>query len=418
MHSPAAAIAWQLFRPYRWWLVAGIAYFLAVSIFCRVTPETAVFFCRVTPETAVFAVAGLYLASPLGIGMLLLLTVFAYGSGFDLASQESGFPARMFALPVQSRALVGWPMFYGTIAVGLAWMAIGQFLLRPSCRQWIDVPLWWPAFFGAGFLAWYQALTWWPFALAWLRLVVSIPVFGLLIAVPILGNLCDVPEAVMVLVLAAQLPVAYTVAVAGVSRARRGDNPDWRWVVQQAGNLVRPIARRRRTFASAAEAQSWFEWRLNGLSLPLGVCIMLPYFAALVFVHRANADLGAGSPLRSLLLLSFMPVLMAGVMGGALSRFGHGRNGELLAGFLATRPLDSAALVLAKLKTAARSVLGTYAVVFAAVALLVVLAGAYGEVADLWSLLADRLSPAKAGAIMLLAVVGLVAGTWALAVEN
>lgn len=45
------------------------------------------------------------------------LAVFSYGLSGDLAARQSMYPARMFALPVTTTALAGWPMLYGTSAV-------------------------------------------------------------------------------------------------------------------------------------------------------------------------------------------------------------------------------------------------------------------------------------------------------------
>ena len=70
----------------------------------------------------------------LAIGPLLcgLLPLFAYGVDADTASRESNFPARMLTLPLTTRALVGWPMFYGTCAITLGWLAVAGFVLRPA----------------------------------------------------------------------------------------------------------------------------------------------------------------------------------------------------------------------------------------------------------------------------------------------
>jgi len=55
--------------------------------------------------------------APLTTTFMYCLAVFSYGLSGDLAARQSMYPARMFALPVTTTALAGWPMLYGTSAV-------------------------------------------------------------------------------------------------------------------------------------------------------------------------------------------------------------------------------------------------------------------------------------------------------------
>jgi hypothetical protein len=53
-----------------------------------------------------------------------LLAVFSIGLDARLESRESGFPARLWALPQRTRSLVGWPMLWGTSVLMLAWLTL------------------------------------------------------------------------------------------------------------------------------------------------------------------------------------------------------------------------------------------------------------------------------------------------------
>src|SRR5256886_4295692 len=133
----------------------------------------------------------------------------------------------MFALPLRTAALVGWPMLYGTAAVAILW------LVTALSARWpwgIELPLIWPALLAAVFLAWTQALMWMPYGLPGLRAIVTVPWLATLDAVALLAIHYQVPEPMMVAFLVPQLPLAYVTACSAVGRARRGEVPDWRGV--------------------------------------------------------------------------------------------------------------------------------------------------------------------------------------------
>ena len=60
----------------------------------------------------------------------------------DVGNLSSGYPRRMFSLPVPARTLVIWPMLYGSATVALLWVATAYLVYRPwdsasrcSCRR-------------------------------------------------------------------------------------------------------------------------------------------------------------------------------------------------------------------------------------------------------------------------------------------
>jgi hypothetical protein len=150
----------------------------------------------------------------------------------------------------------------------ILWLATKMFALWPSG---INVPLVWPALLAASLLAWTQALTWMPYPLPGLRIVVTVLLLGTIDTIALVALEFKAHEPLMVGIVAPQIPLAYLVARFAVARARRGEVPDWRGVFAGLTQTTRILSRRREHFRSAASAQTWFEWRRNGRSLPAWV---------------------------------------------------------------------------------------------------------------------------------------------------
>src|SRR5262249_54393221 len=151
-------------------------------------------------------------------------------------------------------ALVGWPMLYGVLVLGLGWVCYVRLVVWPSGSQ---LPLAWPALLLACCLAWLQALSWSPFPLPWLRVVAAAGVLPGVGVGALLARACEVPGGVVRGALGALTLLAYAVAVAGVARARRGEAPSWGWSISW-GSGEGP------RFSSAGQAQRWLEWRAHG----------------------------------------------------------------------------------------------------------------------------------------------------------
>src|SRR6266540_4043324 len=154
---------------------------------------------------------------PLTATFVYLLAVFSFGFAGDLAARHSMYPARMFTLPVTNAALVGWPMLYGTAAVAILWLAARLFAVWPSG---IEIPLIWPALLAAALLAWTQALTWMPYGLPGIRLIVAVLCLAALDTVVLVAIHFKAGEPTMVAILGPQVPLAYLVARFAVARAR------------------------------------------------------------------------------------------------------------------------------------------------------------------------------------------------------
>src|SRR5207248_2759229 len=91
-------------------------------------------------------------------------------------------------------------------------------------------------------------------------------------------------------------------------------------------------------FSSAARAQTWFEWRRHGLTLPFLVACVVPVELLLLFIPGNDT-----APIVFVILCAvlFTPPFMAAFAAPALSTSTP---------YMATRPLTSAQLTAAKLK--------------------------------------------------------------------
>ncbi|MEA2705264.1 MAG: hypothetical protein QOH22_52, partial [Gemmatimonadaceae bacterium] len=173
-----------------------------------------------TPESFAFVVI-----VPLTATFTYFLAMFTYGLDGDLAARQSMYPARMLTLPVTAAALSGWPMLFGVAAMMILWVAARLFALWPST---LEIPIIWPALLAASLLAWTQALTWLPYPLPGLRIIVTVLWLGTIDAIALVALHFQAHESLMVWILAPQVPVAYLVARFAVARARRGEIADWR----------------------------------------------------------------------------------------------------------------------------------------------------------------------------------------------
>jgi hypothetical protein len=401
MHSPALALAWQLWGRHR----------LALAVACLL----------------LFAFAGLFHALPSGtlepwhgalssfqfaMVLVYVASVFAYGFDSRMEAPESGFPARLFTLPVRTRVLVGWPMVQGVATVALLWAAWAFFVLRP-CR--IEVPLALTTLLAGAFTAVLQALLWLPFGLPWVRLVTALLVLPVLLLAPLYGPLFGATEPGLRVCFAALIPLAYGVALAGVARARRGETSDWRGLFRPLRSAARRPAWRPPPFSSPARAQLWFERRRRFLSFPLVVGCFATFHLAIVHWIELTED----GKIRLGSNFLFFPLLVAPFVGCYLGRLGTSAgNPYQLSAFTATRPISSGALVAAKLQVAALSTLAAWAVVLLAASVWFLDAGGFAQLPKWWEHLRQQHPAWKLGAAVLLAAAVLLLLTWRLLVEN
>jgi hypothetical protein len=372
------------------------------------------------------------LVLPCGAVFGYLVCIFSFSQEARLETCESGFPTRLWTLPLRTWALAGWPMLWGTTILASSWLILSCGVLRVS-RIDLGLLMWWPALLLAVTLAWLQAIVWTPFPLPWLRAVVAAPLIGAAVSVPqIVLSMFDIGEELAAALLIVQLPAAYLLAVFGVSRARRGDVPRWTWPGWRTWLRWRSVTTVGRPFVAPARAQLWFEWRRCGLGFPLGLAgcalvwlMVMPWTARFFEVARDGSPIVPSfllPELGNLLLaatgLLFLPLLFASGCGREMGRLSGRDRACALSSFLATRPTSVAVPIRAKFEAAALSTLAGWGILVAEFLLWFALAGHGAEMAGQFDALRQRY-PAGLfwGSLVFLVVAG-IGLTWLHMVEG
>jgi hypothetical protein len=392
MRSAGRAIGWEFYRRQRWGLIVLGGYLLALWTIKPLIfgPADAI---ELDPPNGM---AGLVIA-PVSSTFCYLIGVFSYGLAGDLAARQSIFPARMFALPMTNAALAGWPMLHGTATVATLWLATAVTV------RWlggVNVPFIWPALLTAAFLAWTQAFMWMPYGLPGLRVIVAVLWLAAVDTVVLVALHYKARELLMVAILAPQIPVAYLAACVAVARARRGDVPDWRGLFGRLGPIADVRRRGRDRFLSPARAQTWFEWRRHGWSLPALVGIVVPFELLLLFIPGNDT---APIVFAIVFVVLFTPPFMAAFAAATLSTSTP---------FMASRPLTSAALIAAKLKMTVWSTLAAWLLVVILSVVALMLSGRMPVVVERARAGIEVTGTLRGIAAVLFVFAALVASTW------
>lgn len=405
MRSHAAAFAWEFRRRHLWGLIAVTGYILALAAFRLVMLARGQPVALDDEQTFAFAVI-----VPSGSAFTYFLGAFSFGFAGNLAGRQSIYPARLFTLPVTTGALAGWPMLFGAAAMAIFWTATRLFAMWPSS---FEAPVIWPAVLAVVFLAWVQALTWMPYGLPGLRVLVTMVLLVLLAVVVIAALHLEATEPVMLAILVPQLPLAFVVARSAVARARRGDTPDWPGFFARHDRLADVLPSHRDRFLSPARAQAWFEWRRFGRSLPAMVGMVLPFELVLLFMF----PYAEGIVFQTLAAVLLTPPILA-VFVAATARTPNLDGGDAygLTPFIATRPLATADLVTAKLKTTISSALATWLLVLVTLSLGLRFSGASPVVVAWMQKLIEAIGTPRAVAIVVLTISAVIASTWKLLV--
>jgi hypothetical protein len=353
-----------------------------------------------------------------------LVSVFVY-SDSTLGGKTTGFPPRLFTLPVRTCWLVGWPMLYGTVTAALVWLGLLWLILVPG--GYAQSVAWWLALVPAAYLACTQAVCWTLARAPLLRLVVVIlvlPSIGLGILLFLATHNLHLTIFQLTLGLCVLIGTAYAVAVAGVARDRRGDRWGWAWLgrlvpgarlpwspspypLPPEGGEGRVRGARERSFASPPAAQRWLEVRRHGWVLPA----LVGLFLAMLFWAKA-IPLSPVEVARVAVAVVGFPAVLAFFVGFGMGKTSFWARDLRLSAFLATRPLTSAALADAKLRAAGWSALATWGLVVLLSPLWAVLSGNV-EVEKELAAAAFPDQPAwKLGLLAPVFLAGLVGLTW------
>jgi hypothetical protein len=423
--SAALAFGYLFWTRHRRGLTLVADYWLVVMVFCLTMPSG---FFKFSSDGEAwlglgkYSVLGVYgvLCSIFVIALWHLILMFTFGREGRLDACESGFPARLWTLPLSTGALVGWPMLWGSATMILVWLTLAWAVSR-LCN--FALPLAWPALLLAALLAWLQAILWTPMPLPWLRVLLLIPVSYAVLLTPTIALANGASSAAVCGLLAALLGSAYVTTLPGVARARRGENRTWAGSASLRSQGA--VTGTRRPFASPLHAQRWFEWRRYGLAFPVAVAtgslIALPLIS---FVAETLDDLDrVSSPIVPSWLLhqvgSFwltmtgllfgMPIL-ASALGIEMGRFGKATY--RMPSFLGTRPVSEAMLIRAKFETAAWSTLAGWGVLALGLLLWFALSDHALQAALQFEALWQRNAPRLVWVWIILLVGGAIVLTW------
>ena len=406
MRSAAAAFGFEFRRRFRWG-------FAAIALYIALLGGTRLWILRT--GRIVGGINEHFFALLVMIAMTVMiiyfLAVFTFGFSGDLAARQSIYPTRFFTLPVSTSALTAWPMIYGIAAIVLLWIAT-RALGYWSPNLEITVPIIWPAFLAASILAWTQALTWMPYGFAGVRVVVAMLCLIALDTIVLLAIEFKWREPGLIAFLAPQVPLAYLVARVAVGRARRGETPDWR---QAFAGARRRAESKAWIFPSPARAQDWFEWQRHGRSLPVLVAMVLPFELLLLWVAGTSRALVIVIVLGAL----FTPVVLA-AFAAAMVRTASANMSDSygVSPFLAARPVTSAELIAAKLRTTVRSTLVSWLVVAAALPLALAWSGTVVILQDIAQDTAGQIGTPRVALVAALLVFVFMLATWKQLVQS
>jgi hypothetical protein len=396
MQSPGLALGWELWACNRLGLALTGCGVAIAAVLGQVLPDGP----PVRTVGEITTVVSMFV-------FVYLQSVFVYGSN-SLGGKAVGFPPRLFALPVRTSVLVGWPMLYGTTGVALGWLVLEVLVFIP-CGVTHEM-IWWPALLLAALVASFQAVSWTLVRSLLLRLVVVIVVVPslLLLVLLYLGkHNIKLSLKEVSLCLCAVIAISYGLAVAGVARERRGDRMGWAWLGHLAARALPHLPRRRRPFASALAAQRWLEcWRYGWL-LPVFTSLFL-----LMLFWATTVPLSAGEVVQIVIAIVTVPVLLAFFVGFAMGKSSLWASDYRLSSFMATRPLTSAALGRAKLEAAGLSVAATWGLIVLLAPLWAIVSGNVEAVRQMYDGLARAYEPWKLALAIPATLAGMVGLTW------
>jgi len=364
VRAHAAAFAWEFGRRHRWgWVALGT--YIPGLLVLRLHALAAG-----TPMLSEWGVGFAFAVVVPGTAALYwFIALFTYGHTGNLSARQSLFPSRLFTLPVTNEALAAWPMLYGAAAIALLWVAVRLLAPWPPDLP-ITFPYVWPGLLAMVLLAWAQPIIWASYPLPGLRIAAAVLWLAAVEVASVFAMEERASEALMIAMLAPQLPLAYLAARRAVARARRGDATDWSGAFEWIGRALPRRGPARRPFANAGSAQLWLEGRRYGRSLPSLVAILLPVELLLLWASRDSPAL----IFTILVIVALTPPFLASFTAVSVRKSGAGDDYGI-GSFTATRPLSSAALVGARLRMAVWSTAAAWALVIVAAPAALVLSG-------------------------------------------
>lgn len=391
--SAALSLGRLVFQRNRWGMVAAVAYLVGFAGLLLMWSEGKI-------PVAVQILGLLFI----GFAYLMLIGAFVHPDA-DVGAPESTYPRNYLWLPVRTSTLSLVPMVFGSLVV----LSTGLLLTWAARTAGVEVAQWWPPLALAAILSLLQAIFWSNTGFTFSKLALT-----MLLVPGMLGGIGyaidrGLSERQVSVGLLAFMGVCYAAAAFGLSRARRGEDV----VTVVNVPMRRRAARNLPPFRSPHQAQRWYEWRSQGLVLPLFVLGLFALMAIPMFWEDTL------TPLRSLqnwnppaspypvpmvptLLTFYYPlapllvVLIAWIVGCGTRRSETKSGTGALHLFFATRPLREWSLVVPKMLTALRSTLVAWTIVAAVTAGLLLFPG------GIYDTLYETYRPAGRSALVLL----------------
>lgn len=414
MRHPFAALIWEMWRSQRCACVSVLAAIPICAVFYRLLP--------MRESELLRGVSFLPMA-----GSLFCLFIVFRRTESDPWNRSSGFPSRLFTLPVRTWVLVTCPMACGVAATTIVYFCWAKFVFEPIGHS---MPLGWPCLYLAASMLCFQSIVW---TLARFRMIrlIALGVCGTVIATGWLLFQRDISEGAITLLPAAwarwpmpgRLLISLVLLSCGAcfssffavrnQRHLGRKHPFlFRKVIDAAENLW---PRSRAPFSSPASAQSWLEWRRHGVLLPLVVA------ALLVLIMISTVAFGQLDVNGTVLTLSWMlaaPLAVAAAIGKGFGKLDLWSNDLAVPSFLAVRPMRSDEWIAAKLKVAALSTVASWSLVVGLVPVWFVYRGDFRVLVGLWNSLEVIGGQSMPGLLIALAVpVGAVL-TWRMLVAG
>jgi hypothetical protein len=288
--------------------------------------------------------SGLFLTVSILATCFSALTVFSFGSNLDLTSGKSSFPVWLFKLPVPSIRLALIPTLAMIAAFAWGWIPAAKAMsLMSSNSQGVAEAslnynlLFLPWLGLSAFGLWLQAIAWWPFRLAWLRMVCLAVLMTTIALLVSLGNVLDLGP--WYPTLATLIPTA-TGFVAAITSAAKARHLNWRSeassdrMIQSTedgsnAKFVDPIAR---PFSSAVSAVAWRDWKQLGrapIILMLMICLPMTLMVATLPLT-----------IRFLAVLLFVPASLLAFVGPMLGKSRYWKDNYEMSAFLSGLPVS------------------------------------------------------------------------------
>ncbi|HTL27875.1 MAG TPA: hypothetical protein VL282_01580 [Tepidisphaeraceae bacterium] len=335
IHLPAMGVAYFFWRRLRLALAALLANIALLAVVSRAFADK-----------EYLPILTLCTLLPLVIGSIHMLSVFTYGPT-DFGAATTGFPRYMLVHPMRACSMVGWPMLYGALTIGLLCLLVFGAVAFPAEIKTAGIFV---GFFIAC-LAWFQVSAWISFPVPVLRAIFLIlMVFGMSAGgVSAIGRESSEHLVAAGYFLAALL--AYGVAVVGLSRARRGEGQTWS-LAPLWERFISSFSKRK-TFSSPLRAQLWLELRRNALYLPmLTLLTCLPMLLPLLGKQRNEiyiADHSVSARMLAVIIMIAFPLFCSGAFSFAIGKFDFWSNKvPTFNSFFSTRAFSTTNFIVAK----------------------------------------------------------------------